>query len=248
MSFIDLFSDRADLYAAARPTYPDALFDFVAAIAPGRRAAWDCGCGNGQAALGLARQFERVEASDASAAQIEHAVALPGVRFSVQPAEATNFADASFDAVCVAQALHWFDLDRFYAEVRRVLQPRGVLVAWAYDWLEVEPDFDAAFKQSLLDVIAPHWAPQNALVWNGYRELHFPFEPIASPPLRMALHWSFEQTMAYALSWSATRRCVAAQGDAFFEQAVHRLGPLWGEPGQQRPVHMRLHVRAGRID
>ncbi len=247
MSFIDLFSGRADLYAAARPTYPDALFDFVAASAPARQAAWDCGCGNGQAAQGLARHFAQVEASDASAAQIEHAAAVQGVRFSVQPAEATEFVDASFDAVCVAQALHWFDHDRFYAEVRRVLRPRGVLVAWAYDWMEIEPGFDAAFKQYLLDVIAPHWAPQNALVWGGYRDLQFPFEPIASPPLRMALDWSFEQTLAYALSWSATQRCVAVQGEAFFKRAVAQLEPLWGAPGSRRPVHMPLHVRAGRV-
>jgi len=124
MEFIDHFSENADLYAHARPTYPDALFAFIAGEAPARERAWDCATGNGQAALGLSHHFAHVEATDASAEQVGKALVAPGVRYSVQLAEKTDFADASFDAVCVAQALHWFDPERFYAEARRVILGR----------------------------------------------------------------------------------------------------------------------------
>ena len=53
MTFPDHFSDHADRYEAFRPTYPDALFAYLATLAPSHDLAWDCATGNGQAALGL---------------------------------------------------------------------------------------------------------------------------------------------------------------------------------------------------
>ena len=153
MPFLDLFSDKAGLYASARPTYPESLFRFVASIAQLHDRVWDCGAGNGQAALGLAQHFDVVEATDASKQQIENAIPQKRVHYSVQPAEQTNFQAASFDAVCVAQALHWFDFDRFYLEVHRVLKPQGVFVTWGYDWFNVSKDFDTQFERSILEVI-----------------------------------------------------------------------------------------------
>jgi len=77
MKFRDHFSEQAQTYARHRPHYPDELFEYLASIAPGRDLAWDCGTGNGQAALGLARHFNRVVASDASSEQIKQATRHP---------------------------------------------------------------------------------------------------------------------------------------------------------------------------
>ncbi|HEX4936896.1 MAG TPA: class I SAM-dependent methyltransferase, partial [Gemmatimonadaceae bacterium] len=131
-AFNDLFSEHAATYVAARPEYPDELYRFVVGLAPGRELAWDCATGNGQAARDLARYFERVIATDASAAQIEHAAPVPNVEYRVATAESSGLADRSVQLVTVAQALHWLDLDAFYAEVRRVTVPGGVLAAWSY--------------------------------------------------------------------------------------------------------------------
>lgn len=247
MSFTDLFSERPDLYASARPTYPQAFFDFVAMSAPSTGRAWDCATGSGQAAIGLARKFHEVEATDASAAQIAHAIPCPGVRYSVQPAERTNFEPASFDAVCVAQALHWFDLAKFFPEVSRVLKVGGVFVAWGYDWMFVNPEFDAAFKETVLDAVATYWAPQNQLLWDGYRDVPFPFERIASPEFDMRMNWDLPQLFAYVRTWSAVRRNLAEARTCFLEQAEATLAPLWGLPSASRPVIFRLHTIAGRI-
>lgn len=73
--FKDHFSSRSAGYAVYRPTYPDALVDFLAAIAPGQALALDCACGTGQLSVPLARRFRRVIAIDASAGQISHAEA-----------------------------------------------------------------------------------------------------------------------------------------------------------------------------
>lgn len=132
MSFIDLFSGHAQLYAAARPTYPDQLIAEIAALAPAREQAWDAGTGNGQSARLLARHFAAVHASDPSAAQI--AAAEPGERvtFAVEPAEQCSLPDRSCDLILAAQAAHWFDPARFGAEVRRVLRPGGIVAAIGY--------------------------------------------------------------------------------------------------------------------
>ena len=113
--FSDHFAAVAAAYADFRPRYPAALLAWLAEHAPARTLAWDCATGSGQAALDLAPHFARVIATDASAAQIATAPAHPGVEYRLAPAEASGLADASIDLITVAQALHWFDLERFYA-------------------------------------------------------------------------------------------------------------------------------------
>src|SRR6266545_4828182 len=73
VAFKDHFSKQAAGYAKFRPRYPQKLFDYLESIAPGRQVAWDCGTGNGQAAIGLASVFNRVIATDASEKQIANA-------------------------------------------------------------------------------------------------------------------------------------------------------------------------------
>ena len=138
--FIDHFGARAAAYAAYRPTYPPTLFTYLADAAPARKLAWDCGTGSGQAAMALAGRFERVIGTDASAAQIAAAASHPQVRYLVAAAESSGLRDASVDLCTVAQALHWFNLEQFYAEVRRVLVPSGVLAVWTYSALNIDEE------------------------------------------------------------------------------------------------------------
>ena len=245
MPFTDLFSEKSATYAQARPTYPDALFRFIAGECPARGRAWDCATGNGQAAIGLARHFGAVEATDASEQQVAHAMAAPNVRYSVQPAERTDFPAASFDAVCVAQALHWFDLDRFYAEVRRVLKPGGVIAAWGYGWTKVSPQVDQALETRMLARIKPYWPEQNALIIAGYRTIAFPFEPIAAPAFRIEVRWTLAQLLAYTETWTATRRYVAEHGRGMVDETAEALREAWGGE-EARVVTMDLAMRIGR--
>lgn len=247
MSFLDFFSGHADLYVAARPRYPDELFTFIASQSSSHNFAWDCGTGNGQAATSLSNYFSQVFASDPSTEQISHAIKKSNIHYSVQRAESTNFPDRYFDAICVAQALHWFDFTPFFSEVHRVAAPGALFVAWGYDWFSVSPDFDAAFNLTVLDVIEPYWASQNQLLWNGYIDVPFPFPRISTPKLQVHLRWNFYQLLAYVRTWSATQRCIAANGMAFFESAECILGPLWGNPETEKNISMLLHVVAGRL-
>jgi SAM-dependent methyltransferase len=244
-SFIDKFSDGAAGYRQARPTYPNELFEALAALAPGRKLAWDCGTGNGQAARGLARYFEAVFATDPSAPQIAEAVQSERVTYRVEGAERVSLGDASVDLVLVAQALHWFDLDLFYAEVRRVLRPGGVLAAIGYDWMYIDPAIDRAIDTQLMRLLMPYWAPQNAILWAGYRSIPFPGEEVRLGPHAIYLDWSFEEMFSYVRSWSATRALIAAEGEGAIARAAEALARVWGD-GRRRVV-MPLYIRAARL-
>lgn len=231
-------------YARARPRYPDELFAFLAGQAPARNAAWDCATGNGQAAIGLARQFGTVEATDVSAEQVAHALPAPNVRYSVQPGEATAFADSSFDAVCVAEALHWLEVDRFYAEARRVLRDRGVIAIVGYSRQRVDEAFDGEFHRVVVEAVKPHFPKQIGHLWGRYRDLAFPFEPVPAPAFEMRMRWTLAQLMDYVGTWSGTRRLMSLD-PGFLDRARAELEGSWG-PREARDVAFPLTLNCGR--
>ncbi|HEY0180035.1 MAG TPA: class I SAM-dependent methyltransferase [Dokdonella sp.] len=243
-AFNDHFSAHAAAYHEARPTYPDALFDWLAAQTPARVLAWDAGCGNGQAAVALAARFARVVATDPSANQVANAEPRANVGYRVEPAEQSSLEHAGADLVTVAQALHWFDLDAFYAEVRRVLKPRGVVAAWTYSDCHVAPAIDALKDRVYVDLAGPYWPPERALVEAGYRTLAFPFDEIAAPAFAMRASWSAAQFLAYLRSWSAVQRCLKATGADPVAEIEPALRAAWGAGA--REVRWDFHLRCGR--
>ena len=246
-AFKDHFSPLASAYAEFRPTYPDELLDYVASLCARREFAWDCACGSGQATLALAERFDRVFATDASAKQIEAAAAHPRVWYRVRPAEDCGLEDESVDLVAVAQAAHWFDLSRFYAEVRRVLRRGGVLALWSYGPVHVESqDVDRLIQRFYNDTVGPFWPPERRLVDEGYRELAFPYPDIAPPPLRMQQRWSLPRLMGYLRTWSATKRYVEQQDSDPVVELEAQLQPLWGAALRERPIGWPLALRTGR--
>lgn len=246
--FNDHFAPVADQYAAHRPTYPAELFAWLAGWCANRDLAWDCATGTGQAAVALARHFSEVVATDASAAQIAAATPAAGVSYRVAPADASGLAAQSADLVTVAQALHWFDLEQFYAEVRRVLKPGGLLAVWTYGVFQV-PAAGSADIQALLDrfyheTVGPYWPPERRHVENGYADLAFPFAELVVPSFVMAVDWQLADLAGYLRSWSATSRYREINGTDPVSPLLHELVPVWGS-GCQRVV-WPLSIRVGR--
>jgi len=244
-AFEDHFSTGSDGYRAHRPGYPDALFDFLAGSAPGRERAWDCACGSGQASVALARRFGAVIATDASAAQLACAAPASNIDYLCATAESAPLAAASVDAITVAQALHWFDLPRFYAEVVRVLRPGGLIAAWTYGLMSVEPALDARIARLYAD-LGPWWPAARRHVESGYATLPFPFDPLSAPALAMVARWRFADLLGYLGTWSARRLCQAQTGEDLLEAARADLEGAWGDPGRVREVRWPLALRAGR--
>ena len=245
--FADHFSSIAGAYASSRPTYPPALFDWLASVAPGTSLAWDCAAGNGQATLELARRFDQVLATDASAAQIAQAPPHARVTYRAASAESSGLADASADLVTVAQAMHWLDLDPFYAEVRRVLVADGILAVWCYGLLFVDdPAIDPPLQHFYGSVVGPYWAPERRLVESGYRTLGFPFAELDPPPFDMALEWTLRDLGAYLGTWSATEAYRRARGEDPVAPFTAAIAAAWGDPERRRRIRWPLSLRIGR--
>ena len=247
MMFKDHFSKQAAGYAKFRPRYPQKLFDYLRSIAPSRRFAWDCATGNGQAAVGLATVFDRVIATDASVKQIGNARSLERVDYRVAPAENSGIESETIDLIMVAQALHWFDLDRFYAEARRVLKPDGILAASAYNLLHVEPAIDAVINRYYYDVIGPFWPAERKLV-EQFADFPFPFREIEPPKFEMTVQWNLDHLLGYLQTWSSTQRFIAAKGTDPLNQIRDELHRVWENSGQTRRVTWPLIVRIGRVN
>jgi SAM-dependent methyltransferase len=247
-SFKDHFSGHAADYARFRPTYPDGLFEGIAAASPARERVWDCGCGNGQASLSLARHFARVEASDASAEQIANATPHEAVTYHVAPAEDPAFlADQSVDAVLVAQALHWFDHERFHAALRRVLKPGGLAVAVMYEKATINPDLDRVIEAFYSGAIGPYWPGDRRHINQHYRTVPWPWPRVDIDIPDMVMMWSLDELLGYFGTWSATRRYMA-DGHADPLPALRaELLSLWGDAAQPRAVRWTLHNLTGRV-
>lgn len=245
--FADHFSGISAGYAAYRPRYPEPLFDRLASAAPARRLAWDCATGTGQAALGLAERFERVVATDASAAQLGRGAGHPRIRYLATLAEAAPLRGGVADLITVAQALHWLEPDRFYAEARRVLAPGGLLAVWTYGrhWVD-DGAIDRVLDHFYGSVVGAYWPPERRWVEAGYAGLPFPFREERIEPPEMAEHWTLDQMLGYIATWSAVVRCRTETGTDPVAALAARLAPLWGDATVPRRIRWVLTVRAGR--
>ncbi|MEX0976973.1 MAG: class I SAM-dependent methyltransferase [Woeseia sp.] len=243
-AFKDHFSGHADRYATFRPTYPTALFEFLADCCERREHAWDCATGNGQTARALTEYFTRVTATDASAAQVQAADVHAQIDYRVATAEASGLADRSVDLVTVSQALHWFDIDRFFDEAQRVLVPGGVLAAWSYALCSVDAACDAVIG-SLYEAVDAYWPPERAIVEDGYRGIQLPMPAIAAPAFEMSALWSAETMLGYLRTWSACQRSLRDSGIDPVAAIESALRTAWG--ADAREVHWPLALRVGRV-
>ena len=242
--FKDHFSKQAADYAKFRPRYPTELFRWLASIAPANDLAWDCATGSGQAAVELVEVFLRVIATDASQKQIANADAHPRVEYRVAPAENSGLEAKSVDLITVAQALHWFDLEEFYAEARRVLKPQGVLAAWAYKLATVTPSVDEVVNHYYSEVVGGFWPAERVLV-EKFEELSFPLPEIETPAFQMVADWRVEQLLGYLRTWSATQRFMMAEKRDPLESVESELRSTWGS--ELRRAVWPLTVRVGRV-
>ena len=244
-SFKDLFSDRPDAYARYRPTYPAALFAWLAGQAPATKLAIDVGTGSGQGATALAEHFDRVVGLDPSEAQLRNARAHPRVDYRVARAEQLAASDASADLIFVAQALHWFDHGAFFAEVGRVLVPDGVLAVTCYELTVITPEIDAVVMELYEGHLGPYWEPERKLVETAYRTIAFPFRELDAPAFAMRMRWSVEDLIGYLGTWSPLRRFRNERGFDPLEATIPKLRAAWGDVGE-RSVVWPFSVRAFR--
>jgi SAM-dependent methyltransferase len=242
--FKDYFSDHSSRYGQFRPHYPTDLFAYLASISHSTELAWDCATGNGQAASGLAEYFSHVVATDASIDQIRNAEPHGAVSYGVCRSEESFLQNSSVDLVTVAQAIHWFDIENFYKEVKRVLRPGGLLAVWCYNLCEVEKGIDAVLNRFYNEVVGPFWPPERVLIEQKYSSIAFPFREIDSPQFKMEQLWSLDHLLGYLGTWSASKRYKEALGHDPLQLITPELTKEWGAE-KVRKISWPLHTRIG---
>ena len=246
--FHDHFSTGSAAYAAHRPRYPEALYQFIASLAPAHTCCWDVGTGSGQAAVALANHFDRVIATDASENQIASAQPSERVEYRVALAEDSGLDAHIADAITVAQAMHWFNLARFAHEASRVARPGTPLVAWTYDVPRVSADIDPIIDEFHNITVGDYWPKQRHDPLERYVNIHFPFPQISAPEFQMRSEWTLDAFLAFVRTWSAVKRCIEANGADPVIDFAAALRPRWGDPSSPRPVTAVLTVKAWRIE
>lgn len=243
--FKDLFSRDSSSYAKFRPSYPRELIAWVAGLPEGRRLAWDCATGNGQAAALLAGYFERVVATDASRAQLHAASRTPRVAYAAALAERVPFAAGRIDLITVAQALHWFDLPRFLAEADRVAAPGAALAIWGYARLRASPALDAAIDRFHDETVGPYWPSERKLVDEGYKSFALPIVEVPAPALAIEATLTLPELLGYLRTWSAVGKYQSVHGSDPVTDLAPELAACWGDIAARR-VAWPLFIRAGR--
>lgn len=242
----DLFSSQSKAYAAFRPTYPDALYDFIFQHLKNRDTAWDCATGNGQVAQKLATVFSKVFATDISQQQIDEGFRADNIFYSVGSAERTSFNDSQFDLITVGQALHWINTSEFYQEVKRTSKPDALIAVWGYSLLRVEPKIDDRFDDFYFNIVGPYWDAARKLVEEKYRSIPFPFNEIKSPEFFIEAEWSLAQFSGYLSSWSSTRHYIQKNSKDPVPDFIETVRPLWKDD-ETKAIRFPVFLKLGKV-
>lgn len=242
----DNFSKQANSYAKYRPQYPQGLFDFILQHTHKKQNAWDCATGNGQSAKVLAKYFEKVFATDISQKQIDNAEQAATIFYSVQPAEQTGFGDDTFDLITVSQALHWFNFEKFYAEVKRVGKQDSGVAVWMYSLLRISKEIDAVIETYHFETLGNYWDSERKYVDNNYTTVPFPFKEITTPVFTIEYNWTLEELEGYFTTWSALQKFIAANNDSPVPGVIDQIKPHWKK--ERMKIRFPLHLRMGRIE
>ncbi|KAG2716173.1 hypothetical protein I3760_03G111500 [Carya illinoinensis] len=255
-----LFDKQAEIYVDARPTYPTEWYSKLATLTPQHSLAWDVGTGNGQAALGVVEHYEQVIGTDISENQLKHAKQHPRVKYIHTP---LSLSDDEFvtlmggenkvDLVTVAEAVHWFDLPKFYSLVTRLLhKPGGVIAVWGYYGMVVSTTFDPLTKR-FREATNPFWDPRAHLLLDGYRTLPFPFESVRlgseGEPLQLEMqrNLSIEGVVRMLRSLSAVTAAKHQGVDLLSEGVIEDLESAWGGPNKIRTVTYKAFMLSGKV-
>jgi SAM-dependent methyltransferase len=184
-------SFSASSYAAFRPTYPPALYSHLLAYHRGpRNLLLDIGTGPGLVARALAPEFTRVVATDPSPGMVSQAQKLsshvPNVMVKQASAEDLRSVfkvnDEPVDMAVAAQAAHWFDFDRAWPEIARIMRPGATLAIWTYkDHVYVDYPKASAIALKWMYGSEPqhfghYWGAGRRFVRGNYRDIVIPKE------------------------------------------------------------------------
>jgi SAM-dependent methyltransferase len=253
-TFRRTFDTAAELYDAARPSYPNELFDDLVAIAelePGGRLL-EIGCATGKATRPLVERgfsIACVEMGEQLAAHARRNLAGYPVEIHVAPFEAFQADPESFDLVYAATAWHWLDPAVRYHKAHQLLRPSGHLAFWNARHA-FPPDFDPFFTeiQHLYDAIGENYdrewppaAPDQVPDARDEIEASGLFEEVNVRRYLWEENYSAEEYIALLNTFSGHISMDSRKRQRLYREIRERIGRR-AVPRIQRHWHAILHV------
>ncbi|CAM1373526.1 class I SAM-dependent methyltransferase [Tenacibaculum xiamenense] len=240
----DNFSLRSDNYAKFRPSYPSDFFDYLSTLVTNKENAWDCGTGNGQIAYQLSKSFQNVFASDISQSQLDNAFKAENIHYSKQPSEKTNFNNQTFDLITVAQAIHWFNFEKFYDEVKRTSRENSILCVMGYGRVRVSDEIDEIIDHFYINVIGKYWDKERSYIDKNYQTIPFPFQEIQTPKFINEHYWNLDHFIGYLNTWSAVKHFTKSNNFNPVKEVQKKLNQYWAK-NELKKINFPLLLRIG---
>lgn len=248
MTFIKHFGEKSQDYLRFRPEYSENLFAYLSGLVKEHDLAWDCGTGNGQAAVKLAEYFKNVIGTDINQAQLDVAMRRHNVHYDCCKVENTNIPSACVDLIAVAQSVHWFDLEKFYAEVKRVGKPESMVAVWCYSLGNISPEIDPIVLRLYNDILgSQYWPKERKYVDEAYQTLPFPFQKIQTPTFAMEKKINYFELIGYLQTWSAVKEYVDRNHKSPLDFIYADLQKAWGNPTSEHTLQWQINMLAGKV-
>ncbi|HEX3699687.1 MAG TPA: class I SAM-dependent methyltransferase [Phenylobacterium sp.] len=243
------FDTVADLYDAARPGYPEPLFDDIAMA--GHLAAGDpvleVGCGSGQATEGLIARGYRVSALDPGpsliAAGQRRFAGRAEVDFITAGFEAWEPPARAFKLVAAAQAWHWIAPPTAFAKARQALEPGGLLAVFGACPVRLP----AGVLQGLQALYAQH-APE--LAGPPPESWYLPQGPLPglfasfgfAPLTHHAYRWTWRHTAQSFMAFLRSRSDFQVLPEGRREPLITAIGALVADHGEILELDYETHL------
>jgi len=234
-------------YALHRPSYPEVLVSALASECLKYEHVLDVGCGSGQLSVMLTKWFDRVTATDPSKSQLSHAHKHPNIKYLVESAENISLPNNSVNLIVAAQAAHWFNLQRFYAEVERIADQGCVLALVSYGVPVINGDIGERLDDFYWKDIHKFWPEDRKHVEAGYSTLFFPYNERNLTNMTIERQWSLAELLAYIDTWSAIRKAKEANAHEIIKDFKAEISSIWPTKIKHR-VTWPITARIATID
>ncbi|MDH5367685.1 MAG: class I SAM-dependent methyltransferase, partial [Cyclobacteriaceae bacterium] len=164
------------------------------------------------------------------------------IHYSISKAESTKFPDNHFDLITVGQALHWFNFEAFFKEVKRVLKLNGTLAVWGYNNMLINPEIDKINLDFYQNITKPYWDGERKHIDNQYSDIDFPFEKIESKSFEIIKKWNLPNLEGFFNTLSAEQHFITKEGYSPVPKLIDRFKPIWKE-GEMKVVRFPLFLK-----
>lgn len=214
-------------YDAYRPTYPDALFEYLLYCNKNEGGKEcdllvDVACGTGQVIKALASRFKHAIGIDISQVMLQKAPILPNVSYiNTQSSNMVGIDDGTVDLITVAQGVHWFPNNEFFNEAYRILKNHGTLACWCYGdvYVKNDPELSEIIQQVSAgsEYLQPFWEQPGReicvslletlkLPENKFNNIKYSKYIDDRSPIALTKVWNLRRFGDYVKTWSSYQR------------------------------------------